>query len=90
MYDLQGICQVFHICIKMTGKKIVVLCKHVVQLNNTELLEKAVFSTQSCNLIGASWLLKEKKSPLEQVTIQNEIWEQAIVEDSWERTVNSN
>lgn len=43
---------------KNDRKKIVLLCKHLVQLNNTELLEKAVLSTQSCKLISASWLLK--------------------------------
>lgn len=58
---------------KNDRKKIVLLCKHLVQLNNTELLEKAVLSTQSCSSIGASWLLKEKKSPLEQVTVQSKI-----------------
>lgn len=43
---------------KNDRKKIVLLCKHLVQLNNTELLEKAVLSTQSCKLISARWLLK--------------------------------
>lgn len=77
MYDIQDICQIFHICIKMTGKKKWFCSVNIWYSSITELLEKAVLSIWSCNLISASCLLKWKvhlSRSLSRMRSEDKIW----------------
>jgi len=53
-------------------------------------LEKVVLSTQSYKLIGASWLLKGKRTTPAWHCSEWDLGIQSMAEDSWEITADGN